>query len=109
MEWLGKIFIRVRNIFLFKFKKEKAMAKIVLEDSNGKPIEFELSELIYIGYDQEKDCIVLCLANKPPMYLPLTKGNVDLLQFISPYFKQKAINDPRMAIENIGNKPRIKI
>jgi hypothetical protein len=106
MTWLEKVI----NFFLklFKFEKEKRVAKITLEDLNGKPIEFDLSDLIYIGYDDERDCIVLSISNKPPMYLPLTKGNVDFLRMISPYFKLKATNDPKVAVENIGNKPKFK-
>jgi len=104
MNWLRKILY-----YLYRLVRIENMAKITLEDFDGKSIEFELVELIYIGYDQEKDCIVLSLVNRPPMYLPLTKGNVDFLQFSSPYFKQKAINDPRMAVENIGSKPKMKI
>jgi hypothetical protein len=82
------------------------MAKLVLDDYGDKSIEVDLMDLIYAGYDENNDCIVLSVANKPPVYLPLTNGNMEFLKMISPYFRQKATNDPKVALINIGNKPK---
>ena len=107
MKWIAKI---IRIVFNWiGLAKKKHMAKITLEDDKYHPIEFDLSDLIYIGYDEGNNWIVLVLANKSPIYLPPTKGNVDFLQMISPYFRQKAASDPKVAANNIVNKPKVKI
>ena len=65
MKWIAKI---IRIVFNWiGLAKKKHMAKITLEDDKYHPIEFDLSDLIYIGYDEGNNWIVLVLANKYPI------------------------------------------
>lgn len=107
MKWFRMTLNTISNWIISK--RRRILAKFILEGFDGKVIEFELSELLYVGYDEGTNCIVISLTTKPPIYLPLTGGNYDFLKFISPYFRQKTLNDPKVAVENIGMQSNKKM
>lgn len=75
MEWLKIIYQ-----YLNKFNKSKVMAKITLDDHDGKSFEFNIDDLIFISFEPTTKNIVVCLKNQPPKYLPLTPGNISFLR-----------------------------
>lgn len=99
MKWLKEISYQLTKLFKLQFRYR--MAKIILEDYGNKAFEFDLSDLIYIGYDENSDSIVVVLSNQKPKYLPVTDGNLNFLKKLSPYFRAKANNDPRIAEEKL--------
>lgn len=107
MNWFKKIIALITSKIL-KLMKDNVVAKIILENLDGSPIEFDISDLLYISYDSETDCLVLSLLNKQPIYIPLSKGNVDFFLMISPYFKNKSGNDPKLVADKVGTKPKVK-
>jgi hypothetical protein len=80
MRWINWI-----SGLLIGCKGKKSMAKIALDDFNGKLFEFDLNDLIYINYDPASKSILVCLKNCPPKYLPLTSGNISYLRVWTPF------------------------
>lgn len=80
MKWIQKIIN-----WLISRNGRKSMAKVTLDDFEGKVFEFDLDNLIYISYDPVLKCILVCVKNFPPKYLPLTPGNISYLRVWVPF------------------------
>lgn len=96
MEWVRGFLRRLIAIF-----RNDRMAKITLDDTDGE-ITFDSNDLIYIGYDEVAQAIVLCLKGSAPKYLPMTPGNIDFLAKMSPHFLLKAKQDMSTARDLLG-------
>lgn len=85
---------------LFTLNREN-MAKITLEDENEAPFEFDLDQLIFIGYDPKTQKIVLCIKGFAPRYLPLTMGNFQFLQTYNPFLEIQSSKNLKTATTDL--------
>lgn len=89
-------------ISLIFSRRRRSVAQIALDQDGNSPFVFQLSNLIFIGYDENSRKITLVLKGRAPVFLPLTAGNLEYLLAMAPYFASKVKNDAKVATDEFG-------